>query len=140
MVFPLALACAVFPNLLTPRRATLAFRIQCGVASFVISLAVLLSMSRGGWLGLVLGTVVMFALAVRRRAPSDAQSSISRFGAVRLAVVGLFVLFVASMLFMGPDARIDTGGRVNQSAAEITTVVERISAWKGGFPLRRDFP
>ena len=49
IVFPLALACAVFPNLLTPRRATLAFRIQSGVASFVIFMAVLLSMSRAGW-------------------------------------------------------------------------------------------
>ena len=141
LVFPLALACAVFPNFLTPRRATLAFRIQCGVASFVIFLAVLLSMSRGGWLGLVLGTVVMFALAVRRSAPSDVESpGISRFGALRLAVVGLVVLIGASMFFMGPDARVDTVGRVNQSAVEMTTMVGRISAWKGGFSLIRDFP
>src|SRR5258707_2204985 len=43
IIFPLALACAVFPNLLTPRKARLAFRIQSGVASFVIFMADALS-------------------------------------------------------------------------------------------------
>ncbi len=142
IIFPLTLACAVFPNLLTPRRATLPFRIQYGVASFVIFLAILLSLSRGGWLALILGSLVMFLLAVPRRAGgSDAQSSgVSRLGGVRLAIAGMVILLGASMIFIGPDARVDTVARVNQSAAEMETIVGRIAAWKGGIALIRDFP
>ncbi len=141
IVFPLALACVVFPNLLTPRRATAAFRIQCGVASFVIFLAILLSMSRAGWLALILGTVVMSLLAAPRGAASDAQSSgVARFGGVRPAIVGIVILLGASMIFMGPEARVDTVTRVNESAAGMETIVGRIEAWKGGIALIRDFP
>ena len=141
IVFPLALACAVFPNLLTPRRATVAFRIQCAVASFVIFLAILLSMSRAGWLALIVGTVAMFLLAVPPRASIDPRASgISRFGRVRLAIVGMVVLLGASMIFISPEARVDTVSRVSQSAAEMETVVGRIDAWKGGIALIRDFP
>ena len=141
MVFPLALACAVFPNLITPRRATLAFRIQCGVASFVIFLAILLSLSRAGWLGLIVATVIMFLLAAPRGATRDAESSgISKFGGVRLAIVGIVILFGASMIFIGPEARVATVTRVNQSAAELETSVNRMQAWKGGLALIRDFP
>src|SRR5260370_27878548 len=44
------------------------------------------------------------------------------------------------MLIVCPDERVDTVGRVIQSAVEMTTIVGRISAWKGGFSLIRDFP
>ncbi len=141
MVFPLALACAAFPNLLSPRRATLAFRIQCGVASFVIFLAILLSLSRGGWLALILGTIVMCLLAAPRGQRNDEHSSgLARFGGVRLAIVGIVILLGASMIFIGPEARVDTVSRVNESATEMGTIVGRISAWKGGLSLIRDFP
>ena len=141
IVFPLALACALFPNLLTPRRAPLAFRIQCGVASFVIFLAILLSLSRGGWIALIVGTVVMTVLAAPRGAAKDEHASgFSRFGGVRLAIVGIVVMLGASMIFIGPEARVDAVTRVNQAGAEVDTIVGRIGAWRGGLSLIRDFP
>ena len=141
IVFPLALACALFPNLLTPRRAPLAFRIQCGLASFVIFLAILLSLSRGGWIALIVGTLVMSALATPRGAANAAQASgFSKIGGVRLAIVGIVVMLGVSMIFIGPEARVDTVTRVNEAGAEVDTIVGRIEAWKGGVALIRDFP
>jgi O-antigen ligase/tetratricopeptide (TPR) repeat protein len=141
IVFPLALGCALFPNLLTPRRAPLAFRIQCGLASFVIFLAILLSLSRGGWIAMIVGTIVMSMLAAPRGAPSDQPASgLARIGGVRLAVIGIVVMLGASMIFIGPEARVDTVTRLNEAGAEIDTIVGRIEAWKGGVALIRDFP
>jgi O-antigen ligase/tetratricopeptide (TPR) repeat protein len=141
MIFPLALACAIFPNLLTPRRAPLAFRIQCGAASFVIFLAILLSLSRAGWIALILGTIVMSVLAAPRGVGDDPKlSPVAKVGGVRLAIAGIVVLLGASMIFIGPEARVDTFARVDQSAAEMETIVGRIEAWKGGLALIRDFP
>ena len=141
IVFPLALAGALFPNLLTSRRAPLAFRIQCGLASFVIFLAILLSLSRGGWIALIVGTVVMSALAAPRGAASENQvSGLARIGGVRLAIVGIVVMLGASMIFIGPEARVDAVTRVNEAGAQVDTIVGRIEAWKGGVALIHDFP
>ncbi len=157
MIFPLTLSCALFPNLLTPRRAPLAFRIACGSAAFVILVAVLLSLSRGGWLGLAVGSAIMLLLATPRgnrgtreselgendpeNAPEVQPSASVRSNRLRLALaVGATVLAVA-LLFVGPDARLDTAARVQQSVpVDDSTILSRFSAWEGGFALIRDFP
>jgi len=141
MIFPLALACAVFPNLLTPRRASAAFRIQCAVATFVIFVAVLLSLSRAGWLGLMVGAAVMFVLALPSGdAEVGSDSAPVRITGLRLAVLGTVGLLCAAVMFIGPDARLAAEARLNDTTSGLGTIAERFTTWRGGLHLLRDFP
>ncbi|HVB81629.1 MAG TPA: O-antigen ligase family protein [Candidatus Binataceae bacterium] len=141
MIFPLALACAVFPNVLAPRRASAAFRVQCAVAAFVIFVAVLLSLSRAGWLGLMVGTTVMFVLALPGGAAEfGPESAPVRITGVRLAILGIVGLLCAAVMFIGPAARVETAARFNETTSGIGTIAERITTWRGGLRLIRDFP
>jgi len=141
MIFPLALACTVFPNVLAPRRASAAFRVQCGVAAFVIFVAVLLSMSRAGWLGLMLGTTVMFVLALPGGAAEfGPESAPIRLTGVRVAMLGITGLLCAAVMFIGPVARVETAARLNETTSGVGTIAGRIVTWEGGLHLIRDFP
>jgi O-antigen ligase/thioredoxin-like negative regulator of GroEL len=155
MVFPLTLACALFPNLLTPQRAPLAFRITCAAAAFVILVAVLLSLSRGGWLGLAIGSAVMLLLATPRGIriarktalekdpepnPERQLLAFARSSRFRLALAGGAMVLAVALLFVGPDARFDAALRVQQSTSGDYTIFDRISAWKSGLALFGDFP
>jgi O-antigen ligase/tetratricopeptide (TPR) repeat protein len=156
MIFPLTLACALFPNLLTPRRAPGAFRIACAVAAFVILVAVLLSLSRGGWLGLAIGSAVMLLLATPRGiritrktalGEKDAEPdpellprAFARSSRFRLALAGGAMVLAVALLFVGPDARFDAALRIHDSVSADYTILDRISAWKSGLALFRDFP
>ena len=155
MVFPLTLACALFPNLLTPQRAPLAFRITCAVAAFVILVAVLLSLSRGGWLGLAVGSAVMLLLATPRGIriarktahekdpepnPERQLLAFARSSRFRLALAGGAMVIAVALLFVGPDARFDAAMRVHDSVSADYTILDRISAWKSGLAMFRDFP
>src|SRR5262249_41157835 len=50
LVLPVAIAAMLFPTALT-RRNREAFRVFCAAATLVISIAVMMSLSRAGWLG-----------------------------------------------------------------------------------------
>ena len=155
MVFPLTLACALFPNLLTPQRAPLPFRIACAAAAFVILVAVLLSLSRGGWLGLAVGSAVMLLLATPRGIriarktalekdpepnPERQLLAFARSSRFRLALAGGAMVLAVALLFVGPDARFDAALRVQQSASGDYTILDRLSAWKSGLAMFGDFP
>jgi O-antigen ligase/tetratricopeptide (TPR) repeat protein len=155
MIFPLTLACALFPNLLTPQRAPLPFRIVCGAAAFVILVAVLLSLSRGGWLGLAVGSAIMLLLATPRGIritrktaldkdpepnPERQLLAFARSSRFRLALAGGAMVLAVALIFVGPDARFDAALRVQQSASGDYTILDRLSAWKSGFALFHDFP
>ena len=155
MVFPLTLACALFPNLLTPRRAPLAFRIACAAAAFVILIAVLLSLSRGGWLGLAVGSAIMLLLATPRGIriarktahekdpepnPERQLLAFARSSRFRLALAGGAMVIAVALLFVGPDARFDAALRIHDSVSADYTILDRISAWESGLAMFRDFP
>jgi O-antigen ligase/Flp pilus assembly protein TadD len=59
MIFPLSLAAALFPGLFAPKRAPQAFRLVCGVGAFLIFSAIVLSLSRAGWVAAGLGALVL---------------------------------------------------------------------------------
>src|SRR5271154_1900812 len=116
MIFPLALASTVYPSIVTASRPTLTMRIVCAVASFVIFIAMLRSLSRAGWMSIVLGPAIMFMLvAPGRRAEVEPVSPPARVGRLRLAL-GTFAIGLALMLVVvGPDARTATTERVHES-------------------------
>jgi tetratricopeptide (TPR) repeat protein len=75
--------------------------------------------------------------------PTDLKlraSAFARSNRFRLALAGGAMVLAAALLFVGPDARFDAALRVQQSASGDYTILDRLSAWKSGFALFRDFP
>ena len=141
MIFPLALASTVYPNIVTASRPSLTMRIVCGVASFVIFVAMVLSLSRAGWMSIVLGAAIMFILAApNRRAEDEPDSTPARIGRLRLALGTVAIGLALALVVVGPDARTATTERFHSTVAGTDTISERITAWQGGAHIVRDFP
>jgi O-antigen ligase/tetratricopeptide (TPR) repeat protein len=141
MILPLALASTVYPSIVTASRPSLTTRIVCAVASFVIFVAMLLSLSRAGWMSIVLGPAIMFMLVTpSRRASDEPVSTPARVGGLRLALGALAIGLALTLVVVGPDARTATTERFHDSLAETDTFSGRITAWRGGAQIVRDFP
>lgn len=141
MIFPLALAGLIFPGTFARRESEKSFQLFAGLAVFVIALAILLSLSRAGWIALVLGPAVfvgvMLSLPVEKR-PALLQVSKSRILAVSAAGVGLLLL--AAILFLGADHRAEIDARFTETITHETSLWTRLSFWKDSLAMVRDFP
>ena len=141
MIFPLALASTVYSSIVTASRPSLTTRIVCAVAAFVIFVAMLLSLSRAGWMSIILGPAIMFMLvAPSRRAEDEPVSTLARVSGLRLALGALAIGLALTLVVVGPDARTATTERFHDSLAETNTFSGRITAWRGGAQIVRDFP
>ena len=141
MIFPLALASTVYPSIVTASRPSLTMRIVCAVASFVIFVAMLLSLSRAGWMSIVLGPAILFMLATpSRRADDESASRPVRIRGLRLALGTLAIGLALALVAIGPDARTATTERFHNTVAGSDTFSERITAWEGGVHIVLDFP
>jgi O-antigen ligase/tetratricopeptide (TPR) repeat protein len=141
IIFPLALSSTWYPSIVTASRPSLTMRIVCAVASFVIFVAMLLSLSRAGWMSIVLGPAIMFMLVTSTRRAKDDQVSLqARRGGLRLAMGTLAIGLALTLVVVGPDARTATTERFHSSLAETDTFSGRIGAWRGGAQIVRDFP
>ncbi len=65
MIFPLAISATFFGSPLVSKRWSNGYRIACGVTSFVLMAAIILSQSRAGWIGLALGVALVLMLTSR---------------------------------------------------------------------------
>jgi O-antigen ligase len=59
LVFPIAVSAALFGRFFMPGNKEKALRILCGAAAFIIFSAILLSLSRGAWIGALLATGIL---------------------------------------------------------------------------------
>src|SRR5438552_172301 len=62
LIFPIALACVLFRTSLVSKSSEDALRICCGFTAFLLFMGILLSLSRGGWIGALLGIAVLLWL------------------------------------------------------------------------------
>ena len=141
MIFPLALASTVYPSIVTASRPSLTMRIVCAVASFVMFVAMVLSLSRAGWMSIVLGPAIMFMLAAPSRRADDEPALLpARVRGFRLALGTLAIGFALALVVVGPDARTATRERFQSTLKGTDTFSERITAWQGGAHIVHDFP
>src|SRR5438309_5115195 len=89
LIFPIALACALVRTFMVPKSQESGFKIFCALTAFILFTSILLSLSRGGWVGGLLGVVILVWLAPwegarqRARGKREAQgerSWVSGFG------------------------------------------------------------
>ncbi len=139
MALPLAVVGAVFP--LYSRRGRRDRRMECAIAAFVIGAALVLSLSRAGWVAGIIGIAIALAISFGR-AP-DRAPRILRLNRRRAApiVVGAMGAGIALLLFaIGPAARNAASQRLDTVAGISGQFAYKEIAWRDTLPMIFDFP
>ena len=125
MVLPLAVVGAGFDVGLFPARFGVAFRLLCAATAFLITAGLLLSGSRGAWIGATLGLALVISLSGRISA--DTRSAVAG-GYRRLVGAGLVFLtvIVLALVFVGPVGTAAVSSRV-QGATHVDTTRLRLT-------------
>jgi O-antigen ligase len=134
MIFPLALSGTFFGSPLVSARWSYGYRIACGVTSFVLMAAILVSQSRAGWIGLALGVALVMILTSRREESERATRS------RRIALAGAVCMLILAMMFIGASGRSQVTARVQNSVDADAGLPSRVNAWAQGLKMVEDFP
>jgi O-antigen ligase/tetratricopeptide (TPR) repeat protein len=135
MVFPLAISGTFFGSPLVSARWSNGYRIACGVTSFVLMAAIILSQSRAGWIGLALGVALVMILTSRGEEHGERATRSRRF-----ALAGAACMLVLAMLFIGASGRGQVSERVQNSLDTDTGLPNRMNAWTNALKIVEDFP
>ncbi len=140
MVLPIAIAGVVFPTFLV-RRQSEPFRVFCAVTVLVESLALLLSLSRAGWIGALIGFASLVALSTfipREKRP--ALFRLSWKAAAPLCALALVLIIATSSLVAGGSGRQAADQRLQETISQHQSLEFRFGVWRDTLPMVRDFP
>jgi len=140
LVLPTALTGVLFPTFITNRNSA-AFRVFCGAATFVIGIALLLSLSRAGWFGAVLGVATLMFLATF--IPVEQRPPLLRLSwrlALPVAAVGLVLVLATSSMFVSEQDRREADLRLQETISQHQSLRFRADVWRDALPMVRDFP
>ncbi len=115
LIFLLALGGALSPRFFVSPEKSQAFRLFCGVIAFILLIGILLSLSRGGWIGTTLGVSIFLWVFLSR--PQGERPSLlqrSEKSLVRFAGAGLVLLLVLALFFIGPSGRSQVDVRLEE--------------------------
>jgi tetratricopeptide (TPR) repeat protein len=141
LILPLALAAAACETFLSRRRLAVplnSLRVFCLAIASVLTAAIVLSLSRGGWIAAsISGTVVLwFVLRSTLQTPAAGRWSRLRSLSYVAAIVGLIAVCA---LYTAPSAPGAVNARLEQTINE-PDFGSRIGFWKDTLGLIRDFP
>jgi tetratricopeptide (TPR) repeat protein len=110
-----------------------------GCAAFVMFCGVMLSLSRGGWISLTAGVLVLMSLS--SFIPNAAKPSFMqyRWGALGIGVIVLLGLSLAVLSLIDSQSRSQLDQRLEETVTE-QKFSERASIWKDSLGIIRDFP
>jgi O-antigen ligase/tetratricopeptide (TPR) repeat protein len=141
MVFPLMLSGAVFGGFPARSNASAAKRISCGFAAFLIFIAVALSQSRAGWMGLGLGTVALFLFAQSRSPSREHSGGKATARPLRTSLAILAAMVVLALMFVGGRGRDESTARLGATVSQGSLdLQERFAVWVRTPAILREFP
>jgi tetratricopeptide (TPR) repeat protein/O-antigen ligase len=139
MALPLAVVGSVFP--LYSARGRRDRRMECMIAAFVIGAALVLSLSRAGWIAAILGITVGLGTSFRRapdRAPRFLR--LHRQRAVPIVVGAIGAGFALLLFVLGPAARSAASARLETVAGISGQFAYKEIAWRDTIPMILNFP
>jgi O-antigen ligase/tetratricopeptide (TPR) repeat protein len=141
MILPLALVAALLRIYLVPRAWASPVRMASMAIAFVMLCAIVLSLSRGGWIStaLCIGMLIamFFAQPERRRAAFARHTDARTLGWVALGAGGLFVF---ALILVGPQGRSLTDVRLAETVSTGLSGAERGMMYRRTIAMIRDFP
>lgn len=149
LIFPLVIAGTLSGSVFTPQqwRKTLrpvssgAARLFCGFVAFTLTLGILLSLSRAGWVGTGLGVGILFwiflSLPQERRLVFLRQSKRLTIG---FALTGFVFVLVVALFFVGSAGRSQVDIRLEQTVMQETSLWRRVGVWQDSLSMTQDFP
>ena len=142
LLFPLVLSTTLVPTLAEAKRSRPAWHAVAVFGAVSMAVAIVWSVSRGGWISAAAGTAVFLAALVRglppERLPRLLRSPKKALGAlaVGLVSVGLFVVVPS----LGREGAGDIMDRLEETAHDSASLDARVSFWRASVPLIADFP
>jgi tetratricopeptide (TPR) repeat protein/O-antigen ligase len=141
MVLPLALVAAVLRIDLVPRAWAGAMRMVSMAGAFVMLCAIVLSLSRGGWIATALSVgalvAMFFAQPERRRAAFGRYTDGRTLRWLALAAGGLFIF---ALMLIGPQGRNLTDVRLAETVSTGLSLSERGMLYRRTLAMIHDFP
>ncbi len=139
LALPLCIAGLLYPRILRTGNSDAA-RVLCAVAGFLCAAAILLSLSRTGWIGMFLGPAIFFSICSRVAAedrPALLRAHHLSAGAVTVCGGALLLILAA---FIGSSGRDLTSSRVADTVATQVGLPFRLNVWRDTTAVIRDFP
>ncbi len=141
MVLPLATAGALCRTFIAPDDRAADLRVFCGLAAIVIGSALLLSLSRGGWLAA--SVAILILVRILRSSPHTVTSLLSRPIRPRARAVytiGFVAVATLALFLVGSVGRTRIDARLQETLVSQTSLTERVSVWQDSTGMIRDFP
>ena len=153
ILLPLALAGAFYnvPLRYTPRIT--GFKLVSASVAVVIAMAIVLSLSRGGWAASTAGVAAFLILVAvplpaaheaKTARPEGAPSSFTRWRWKPLAIGSAMVvgIIALAMVLLGPSVAHHAAARFNGTVSTNAEfgLVGRLSIWQGTIAMIRDYP
>jgi O-antigen ligase/tetratricopeptide (TPR) repeat protein len=140
LVLPIAVTGVLFPTFLT-RRNSAPFRVFCAVVALIISIALLLSLSRAGWLGAVVSVSTLVFMSSFM--PHEKRPRLLRLPlhiTLPLCAAVVVVILASTSLFVGDQGRYEADMRLKNTIVQGQSVSFRAHVWRDTLPMLRDFP
>jgi putative inorganic carbon (HCO3(-)) transporter len=140
-VLPLGIAALLFPTFLVKHRSAEAFRVFGAVLVLIVGTGLLLSLSRSGWMGAVVGSATLITiLSLRHTSERPALLRLPRTALVLAGALALVLLVTAASIFVGGVARNQADLRVRETVTQHESLDFRVKIWRDALPMVRDFP
>ena len=137
LAFPIAVVGVLSPRSVVGRRWSEPFAVFAAMAAVVCIVGVLISLSRGAWVGALVGSAALLFASLRRdqrAAPDDGQGLMVR----RAAIAGCLLFLLALMVAGAPTGKISA--RLSATANHDESVLDRLAVWRDSLGIIRDFP
>ncbi len=141
LIFPIALACALFRTSVLSKPLEQAFRVFCAFTALLVFTGILLSLSRSGWISTLLGIVLLLWFS-----PWQSEEGLPALFKKRMtpvargAIIIVCILLLVSLFFVGPGGREQVDARLGETFTQDTGLWGRTAIWKDSLPMIRDFP
>src|SRR5258708_3834454 len=141
LILPLALVGALLRNDLVPRASASLVRMASMAVAFIVLCAIVLSLSRGGWISSALSVgalVAMFFLQpAHRRAAFARLTDTPTLRSIALGAAGLVVL---ALILIGPSGRNLADVRLAETVSTGLSLSERGMLYRRTIAMIHDFP
>jgi O-antigen ligase/tetratricopeptide (TPR) repeat protein len=141
MIFPLAVVATCFRTILSRQGLYRVLRPVWGVTSFFVGVGILLSASRGGWIGLILGLgVVLWGIASERKTTEKSDRLLPWFFSFRVVLASATVVLLLALSLVGASARRQMDARLDETLQGEVSGRTRVAIWADTGKMIQDFP